>query len=206
MKKILFLFGILVFFCCSSLANGCKSCEKMPSYDIFEPKSGYEEKNEKNSPCTQDNSKNIEKFCQDSQIDDDEYFTYNLCFFDRQYRSLKRRLCLTKRQEKSIDNIYRNFKADMENLYFKYQNKRDCLLANLDCNCNANKENKRELKEYKKEAKEKYSDFCYEIKELLCKKQRKEFKLFQKEERRKIAKIKKYCIIYKFPCEKCCQN
>lgn len=195
-----------MFFCSVSWANSCKSCEKMPSCNVLESKSGCEETNKKDSPCAQNDYKNDEKCCQDSQIDDDEYFTYNLCFFDRQYRNLKRRLCLTKRQEKLIDNIYRNFKADMENLYFKYQNKRDCLLANLDCGCSKNKENKRELKEYKKEAKEKYSDFCYEIKELLCKNQRKEFRLFQKEEKRKIAKIRKYCIIYKFPCEKCCQN
>ena len=210
MKKTLFLFGILMFFCSVSWANNYEDSEKMSTASVAGYEKQYEKENKKSKETSssdkQNNCKKDQTTCKEWQIDDDEYFTHNQCFFDKQFREMKKRLCLTRRQENSIDKLYLNFKADMENLYFKYQKERDCFLKNLECNCVCKKENKQNLKEYKKEAKEKYADFKCEIKELLCKKQRKEFKTFQKEEKRKIGKIKKYCIIYKFPCEKCCQK
>ena len=210
MKKRLFLFGILLFFCSVSWASDCENSEKMPVAPVSKCENQCEEENEKinekNSFNKQDSCQKDKTISKEWEIEDDEYFTYNQCFFDKQFRKMKSILCLTRRQENLIDKLYLNFKTDMERLHFKYQKERDCLLKNLECNCVSKRENKRNLKEYKKEAKEKYNDFKYEIRELLCKKQRKEFRNFQKEEKRKISKIKKYCVIYKFPCEKCCQK
>jgi len=203
MKKALILIGILMFFCSVSWGSDCKNNQKMPNTSDcrcqnINEKEIKKEQNDNQTYTKEDNKKNCEQF----EIEDDEYFTYNQCFFDKQYRKMKRDLCLTRRQEKCIDDIYQNFKYDMENLHFKYQKEKTCLFSALECNCSCLK-NKRNLKKYKKEAKEKYKDFKNEIKELLCKSQKTAFRKFQREEMRKIRKIRKYCIVYKFPCESC---
>jgi len=208
MKKRLFLIAFLALICSVSSANNFKNNQEMSNTCSCKCQNNCKNENPKNN---EKNSLNKQNACKENQTtcskceieDDDEYFTYNLCYFDKQFRNMKRELCLTRRQEKYIDNIYKNFKYDMENLFFKYQNERNKLLANFECNCINKKENKRKLKEYKKEAKEKYKDFKEEIKEQLCKKQLSQFRKFQREEKRKISKIKKYCIVYKFPCLKC---
>lgn len=207
MKKALILFGILMFFCSVSWGNDFKNNQKMSNSPDVGHQNEHKEKNEKEQKeianYEQKDVGKDKKFCEQCEIEDDEYFTYNQCFFDKQFRKMKKDLCLTRRQEKCIDEIYLNFKFDMENLYLKYQKEKACLLSAIECNCGCLKENKQNLKEYKKEAKAKYKDFKEEIKELLCKNQRTAFKKFQKEEMRKINKIKKYCIVYKFPCGNC---
>lgn len=203
MKKKLFLFGILMFFCLGCFASNCET-NKNPAFAFScECKKECEQKYEKNS-CDKENSckedkENYDKF----EIEDDEYFTYNQCFFDKRYRKMKRNLCLTRRQENCIDSIYNNFKADMENLYSKYRIQRDKVLKILECdNCNL-KEDKKCLKEIEKEAKEKCKDFKEEIEEHLCKNQKKDFRRYQRKEKRIMKKIAKYSKVYKFPCVNC---
>ena len=55
-------------------------------------------------------------------------------------------------------------------------------------------------------AKEKCKDFRDEINDLLCKKQRKAFKKFLKNEKQTFKKVVKYAYVYKFPCVNCCNN
>ena len=208
MKKALILFGVLMFFCSVSWANSFENFEKM----LLANCGGCEKCCQSEcEDCKKESSSNEQKHCKESknscnslEIDDDEYFVYNQCFFDKQYRNLKRTLCLTKRQEECIDSLYKNFKADMDNIHSRYRSSREDLLIAMDSNCSSLKEKKHRLREIKREAKEKTKDFKEEIKEYLCKKQISEFKHFQKIEKRKIKKLAKYCTVYKFPCSGCC--
>ena len=52
----------------------------------------------------------------------------------------------------------------------------------------------------RREAKAHWLDFRDEIDELLCKSQKNDFKKFQRQEKKKIKKLAKYCMVYKFPC------
>ena len=87
MKKALVLFGALLFFCSVSWGNDCKSSQKMHTAD--------------NCGCAVQCEKKNKKACE-QEIDDDEYCTYNQCYFDRQFRKMKRALCLTRSQENFI--------------------------------------------------------------------------------------------------------
>lgn len=206
MKKKIFLIGVLLFFYSVSWANNCENNQKISDAPCCECKNECQEKLQKNScdeeKCDKKDKEKLDKF----EIEDDEYFTYNQCFFDKRYRKMKSVLCLTKRQESCMDSIYNNFKSDMENLYDKYRIQRDKLLKNIECEQCQYKENKKCLKELKREAKEKYKDFKQDIEELLCKKQKSDFRKYQKGEKRKIKKIAKYSKVYKFPCINCCSE
>lgn len=196
-----------MFFCSVSWANNCENIKKMPivnndGYKIKNTKK--DEKNQKeNTSCKQEINEKRTETCSECELEDDEYFTYNQCFFDKKYRKIKENLILNDKQEEYIDNIYLNFKADMENLYFKYKKEKEKMLSSFSCNCFCAKESKRNLKEYKNEAKEKYKDFKAEVKEKLCKSQKKKFNTFLNKEKKNLAKLKKYCIVYKFPCTIC---
>lgn len=205
MKKALVLIGALLFFCSVSSANNCESCKKMLSTSNCRCENEHQNENEKeNQNIEQSIPKKEKRTCQNCEIEeDDEYFTYNQCYFDKEFRKMKRMLCLTQRQEKCIDKIYLNFKTDIEKLHENFKNKREKLICAYENNCKSQKELKNELKEHKSEAKEKYKVFNDDIKEHLCKKQLKDFKKFQKEEKRKFNKLKKYCVVYKFPCSNC---
>ena len=196
-----------MFFCSVSWANNNKNPEKnfIPNNIKCENdcEKKYDNSKSKNSTSQKESCENEQTNFNIKEIEDDEYFSYNLCFFDKQYRNMKRSLCLTRRQEECIDELYRNFKFDMENLHFKYQNEKDCLLKAIECNCRCNKNNISNLKEIKKEAKEKTKDFKNDIEEHLCKNQKRDFKKFQKHEKRKLKKIAKYSKVYKFPCMNC---
>ena len=206
MKKKLFLAGILIFFCSVSWGNNCKNNQEMPTASCCECKNECNEKYKKNSHNKEEFYKENEKEYNSLEIEDDEYFTYNQCFFDKRYRKMKRKLCLTRRQETCIDEIYSNFKADLENLYFNYRKKRDELLKAIECNNSNYKEYKNSLKALKSEAKEKYKELKQEIEEHLCKNQKNDFRKFQRKEKRQIRKIAKYSNIYKFPCINCCSK
>ena len=79
-----------------------------------------------------------------------------------------------------FDDIYLNFKTDMEKIYLRYCSQRDEVLRSIQCDC-ASQEQKRCLKEIEKEAKEKYKDFKEELEEQLCKNQKNGFRKFQRE-------------------------
>jgi len=212
MKKRLFILTVMTFFCFVSSAN-CNENFKEVSSDCS-CKSGEQSQKEDNKNCNKSediqkkdykNNKISECSCED-ELEDDEYCTYNQCFFDKQYRNMKRILCLTRRQENCIDNYYRNFKSDMEKLCDDYKNEKNKLLKIIECNEGCYKEQKRNLKEIKSEAKEKIKDFREDIKDQLCKSQRNDFRKFQREEKRKVKKLMKYCKVYKFPCVSCCDK
>ena len=197
-----------MFFCSVSWGNDCEGYKKMPSVDNCGCKKQCEDKNEKNckknSPCSKSScTKDID---QELMADDDEYCVYNQCYFDKQFRDLKRFLCLTRRQEMCIDNLYRDFKADMERLCAKYRCCKNELLEIIECEKGCEKDKKAALKEIKKEQKAKLKDFDEEIKEQLCKNQRGDYRKFKRQEVRKMRKIIKYAKIYKFPCVKCCSG
>ena len=205
MKKTLLLFGIFVFFCSVSSASNYKNNQKM--FIAFDCKCKNKSQDER-----QENSCNKENFYQKNkiekrmlEIEDDEYYTYNQCFFDKRFREMKLYLGLTQRQESCFDDIYLNFKTDMEKIYLRYCSQRDEVLRSIQCDC-ASQEQKRCLKEIEKEAKEKYKDFKEELEDQLCKNQKNGFRKFQREEKRKIKRIAKYCKVYKFPCLNCCSN
>lgn len=196
-----------MFFCSVSWANTSENNKKMSDIDNDRYKIENTKKDEKNqkedTSCEREVCEKCAEGCYKCELEDDEYFTYNQCFFDKKYRIMKELLCLSDKQEECIDNIYLNFKADMENIYFKYKKEKENLLNNFCFNCFYAKESKRNLKEYKNEAKEKYKDFKTEIKEKLCDNQKKELDKFLNKEKRNMAKLKKYCVIYKFPCIIC---
>ena len=194
-------------FCSVSNANSCQNCPKMPSDNNCGHKNECQktiQKDKCENSC--DKKEACEKSCLEQEIDDDEYCTYNQCFFDKRYRKLKTALCLTEKQETCLDNYYQNFKADMENQHAKYRNCKNELLKAIECEKGCYKDRKQALKEIKKDTKEKCKDFKEEVNDLLCKNQRKEFKKFQKQEGKKMKKIIKYASIYKFPCVNCCKN
>lgn len=212
MKKRLFLFTVFTFFFLVSSANCSENYKKVSSDSSCECGIESQAKDIKNN-CKnsisnkKDDSTNKEtkRPCNQCDIDneDDEYCTYNQCFFDKHYRNMKRALCLTRRQETCIDNYYRNFKSDMEALCVKYKNERNALLKIIECNEGCYKEQKNNLKEIKKESKERLKEFREEIKEQLCKNQLSDFGKFQRSERKKFKKIAKYSVVYKFPCVNC---
>ena len=203
MKKILLSLGMFLFVCSVSSASDNFNNEK----NIFpigckckeECQKQCEKDQKVDSNCEKKDIEESKSACSIDEIDDDEYAVYNQCFFDRQYREMKKTLCLTRRQENCIDKMYKDFKNDMELLYSKYCVEKDKLLYAIECE-DCYRQNISNLKEMKKEAKEHWYDFRDEIEELLCKSQRYEFKKFQREEKRKIKKLAKYCVVYKFPC------
>ena len=195
MKKLLLTFLAFTVFSSISLAAPC-SVDKCSKSDCTKaPASGCEKAN----PCDENST------CDKCSVDDDEYCVYNQCFFDKQYKKMKKELCLTKKQEACIDNIYRSFKTDMEACHAKYRTEKDKLLTMIECNNDCWKDQAKVLKEMKKEAKEKCKQFRDDVKEQLCKNQYSAFRKFQRCEKSKMKKLAKYAKVYKFPCTDCCK-
>jgi hypothetical protein len=210
MKKKLIFLALFTLIGTVSNAN-CNECDKkIQQNNSGEFQTQYQKENGK-SDCQSkkdfEKSDEEKRTCDKCEIEnDDEYYTYNQCFFDKQYRKMKIKLCLTRRQENCIDKIYRNFKTDMESYYTKYKNEKNKLLEMIECDNDCQKEQRKTLKEIKKETKEKCKELKEDIKDQLCKNQRSDFKKFQKEEKKKMKKIIKYGAIYKFPCVNCCKK
>jgi len=144
--------------------------------------------------------------CTKCHTEDDEYCVYNQCWLDKHYRKMKIALCLSQKQENCIDNIYKNFKSDMENQHAKYTKEKNKLLEIIECNRDCFKEQRKTLKYIAKETKEKCQDFHDEIKQQLCKDQLKKFNKFKRCEKRKLKKLVKYGKIVKLPCVDCCKK
>lgn len=158
--------------------------------------------------CASDNQESncIEKEkCDKCQIEDDEYFVYNQCYFDKQFRKMKLSLCLTSEQETCINNIYKNFKSDLETTFTRYRIEKNKLLEMIACDDACYKKQEKAVKHIQNDIKEKMKDYVDDIKEQLCPKQRSCFRRFLKEEKRKMKEIIKYGAIYKFPCVECCE-
>lgn len=214
MKKILFSFLTLTLLTSISFAS-CDDC-------TVKKDCGCGCKNSLSTPCTKQaspcnkNSMNgitCDKTspCETKKpdrcsIEDDEYCTYNQCFFDKKFIKLKKVLCLSAKQETCIDTLYKNYKADMEVYHSRYRVQKNKLLEMIECNNDCYKEQISTLKELKKDAKERTKAFRNDIKELLCKDQNKEFRKFQRQEKRKMKKIIKYSCIHKLPCCDCCSK
>ncbi len=188
MKKTLLSLTLLTMFFSVSFANCCSDNQNLSKNPVCE----------KNS---------IEKTqCNKCTIDDDEYCIYNQCFFDKQYRKMKSALCLTQEQENCIDNIYKNFKSDLESTHNRYRIEKNKLLGMIECDSDCYKEQEKLTKEIAKSFKEKCKDFRSEVKEQLCKNQHSAYRKFQREEKKKMKKLIKYSAVYKFPCSDCCSK
>lgn len=182
MKKFLLSFLALMLFCSVSIANCAENNQE--SYDKNDC-----DKKEK---------------CDQCQIEDDEYFIYNQCYFDKQFRKTKLALCLDSKQETRIDNIYKNFKSDLETTFNRYKNEKNKLLEMIACDDPCYKKQIKHIKHIKKDIKEKFNDYIDDIKEQLCPRQRSCFRKIEKAQKRKLKEIIKYGAIYKLPCVECC--
>ena len=143
--------------------------------------------------------------CEKCIVDDDEYCIYNECYFDKHFRMMKTRLCLTEKQECNIDLLYKKFKSDMENLHSRYRLQKNRVLKMVECSDKCYKEEAQELKEIRKEMKNRTKCFRKDVKSQLCKSQYKAFRKFNRQEKRRVKRIIKYGAIYKFPCKNCCK-
>ncbi len=197
MKKLLLspLFATFLAFSlltCTSYAD-CSKCDSV--------KNDCEcQKQIEKSPC------DIEQTCKKadkSLLDDDEYCTYNQCFFDREFIKLKQALCLTSKQETCIDTLYKSYKSDLEVYHSRYRTQKNKLLEMIECGNDCYKDQINVLKELKKDVKERSKTFKNDIKEVLCKDQNRELKKFCRHEKKKMKKIFKYSCIYKLPCSDC---
>ena len=138
--------------------------------------------------------------CDSCKTDDDEYCIYNQCYFDKQYRLLKNNLNLNSNQENDLDNIYLNYKQDLEiqcDKYIKYKNELLNLIANNEKHLKQEKNNVRYIK---KDIQEKHKDYLASSRNVLNRKQKRTFNKFNRSEKRKIRQIKRYGAIYKYPC------
>ncbi len=199
MKKFLFSFLTLAFF--SSLSSisyaACpvdESCSKAPDCSCEKKL----DKCEKVERC--------QRALPNDVLEDDEYLTYNQCYLDKRFKKMKAALCLSKTQQCQIDAIYKQHKADMENLYSRYTVQKNKLLEMIACGNDCYKEQAKVLKDFKKSAKEKCKDFRDEVKEQLCKDQYSAFRKFQRQEKRTMKKLIKYGALYKFPCVDCASD
>ena len=157
---------------------------------------------EENSAKTHQNE--ISK-CEKCIVEDDEYCIYNQCYFDKQYRLMKNELQLSESQEECIDNIYQNFKTDLEILCARYQCEKERLLE-LIAQDGFYSRQKHLVKDIKQDIKEKYKDYIKDVRNNLCRKQKKKYNKFVRKQKKKIKAIVKYGAIYKFPCSSGCQN
>ena len=112
---------------------------------------------------------------------------------------MKEELNLSGNQENCIDNIYSNFKTDLEILCARYQCEKEKLLE-LISNDGFFSEQRRIVKDIRQDIKEKYKDYVKDVRENLSKKQKKKYNKFIKKQNKKIKTMIKYGAIYKFPC------
>ena len=138
--------------------------------------------------------------CEQCKIEDDEYCIYNQCYFDRQYRALKDSLKLSSNQENDLDNIYLNFKGDLEIQCDKYIKCKNMLLDSIARNEKHLKQEKNNVRYVKRDINEKYKNYLSDSRNVLNKKQKRTFNKFNRQEKRKIRQIRKYGAIYKYPC------
>ena len=97
-----------MFFCSVSRANTCENNKKMPIINNCEYKNECKEKQAKNTDYQEKYNEKSQNLCQEFEIEDDEYFTYNQCYFDKSYRNTKEQLYLTPKQEECLDKAYQN--------------------------------------------------------------------------------------------------
>lgn len=140
--------------------------------------------------------------CDKCLTDDDEYCIYNQCYSDKHFRWMKKKLCLTSQQECNIDSIYQKFKSDMEVLCSRYRVQKNRVLDMIERSDKCYKEEAYELKELRKQMKNRVNRFKHDVKYQLCQNQYKAFRKFVRQEKRRLKRIKKYGAIYKLPCNK----
>ena len=126
MKKILFSLLSLSLLTSISFAD-CTKCDTPKK-----PACGCEEQLSDSCPCDKKISP-CDKKMERCSIEDDEYCTYNQCYFDKQFKKLKNALCLTSKQETCIDTLYKNFKSDMEVYHSRYRVQKNKLLEMIEC-------------------------------------------------------------------------
>lgn len=138
--------------------------------------------------------------CEKCKIEDDEYCIYNQCYFDKQYRLLKNELKLNQNQENDLDNIYLNYKQDLEIQCDRYIKCKNILLNSIAKNEKHLRHEKNNIRYIKRDINEKHKDYLSDSRNVLNKKQKRTFNHFHNNERRKIKQIRKYGAIYKYPC------
>lgn len=192
-KNKLVIFLVFGFFISVSSATCSEVCEKILDKEC---NTVQEQKQ------IQDSAKNDinKKTCEKCKVEDDEYCIYNQCYFDKQYRALKEKLSPDFAQENCLDNIYLNFKQDLEIQCERYSKEKNKLLELIVSDKKRLKEQKRVVKDISNDIKEKYKDYLSDTNTVLVKSQKKTFRKFKRRQNRKIKQIKKYGAIYKFPC------
>lgn len=179
--------------CDVNKVNNCNTpCQKCKQHDV--PKCECD-KPKCETPCEK-------KACED-QIEKD-----NKCFFDNQFAQMKKVLCLSPQQDQAVNCIYDRYKNQMQILHDQAAARQAklCKLINECADDSCIKEQKEELKEIRNEAKEQYKCFVNEVKEQLCKDQEKCFNKFNRQEKKKMKKLAKYCMTPKFPCNCGCNT
>ena len=192
-KSIIFTFFIFGFLFSASSANHNSNNKELFKSNCPDEQEQKEIQNSAKNPMP-------DKKCRECETEDDEYCVYNQCYFDKQYRLLKISLSPNNNQENCLDNIYMNFKQDLEILCDKYSKEKNKLLEIISLDNKSFKEQKNKVQDIKQDIKEKYKDYLSDTNEILCKNQRKAFRKFKRKQNKKIKKIKKYGAIYKFPC------
>ena len=193
MKKTLALLAVAIFISQSAFA----AC---PVNSPCETKKPCQEK------CTQHNvakgceNPKMEKTCKTPEKN--TMYEDNKCFFDNEYKAMKKVLCLSPQQESAIDCIYDKFKNQMQIIHMQANEKQNylCKAINNGDKCNM-KTYKKELKQIRKEAIEQYKCFTQEVKAQLCKDQIKCLNRFNRAEKRKMKQLAKYCTKPHFPCD-----
>lgn len=201
MKKTLTILAVAIFLCHGAIAAPCSiectaPCDK--NCKQYNPPK-CEESKPYTKPCNKPCEKSIGKntICED-----------NKCFFDNQFKKMKKMLCLTPQQESAIDCIYDKYKNQMQIFHDQAQSRANklCHMLNEECLDNqAIKMHKNELKEIRKDAKEQYKCFAKEIKTQLCKDQKRTLNKYYKTEKKKMKKLAKYCFTPHFPCDCGCE-
>ncbi len=126
----------------------------------------------------------------------------NECFFDNQYAKLKKSLCLDASQARRIDCYYGDFKDKMMDLKYELnlEQKQLCAMIERCASNDAIKDKKRAIKEIKKCMKEEYKAFKDNVNSELTSEQKREFRKFNRAEKRKMKKLAKNCSTFRFPC------
>ena len=193
LKKKLFILSVFGFLLSVSSAYSNNSCTQVPNGECPTLEEQKQIQDNAQNPLPKEN-------CEKCSVEDDEYCIYNQCNFDKQYRMLKTKLEPDSNQENCLDNIYMNFKQDLEILCERYTKEKDKLLDLISKDVKCIKEQKNTVHDIQTDIKEKYKDYLSETSEILTKSQKKIFKKFKREQNIKIKKIKKYGAVYKFPC------
>lgn len=126
----------------------------------------------------------------------------NTCYFDSQYKKMKKDLGLSCDQEIRIDSLYNQYRSRIISLRDQKhcEQKKLCRMIE-DGACNSEiREQQKEVKELHKKIKEECKGFRRDVNVQLVCDQKGEYRKFNRDEYFKMKKLAKNCRIYTFPC------